>query len=76
MIGCPIAIVYLLNGTLRIEHELDNPEEFVSAFRAAAIKFPETYPFPDTGNFQEAGFPRSIVFARRRNPPSTISIQM
>ncbi|MGA2251740.1 hypothetical protein [Terracidiphilus sp.] len=32
-IGIPIAILYLLNGTLRIEHELEDPEEFVSAFR-------------------------------------------
>jgi hypothetical protein len=33
MVGIPIAILYLLNGTLRIEHELADPEEFVSAFR-------------------------------------------
>lgn len=33
-IGIPIAILYLLNGTLRIEHEIADPEQFVSAFRA------------------------------------------
>ncbi len=30
----PFAILYLLNGTLRIEDEIADPEEFVSAFRA------------------------------------------
>ena len=30
----PVAILYLLNGTLRIEDEMSDPEEFVSAFRA------------------------------------------
>ncbi len=29
----PVAILYLLNGTLRIEDEMSDPEEFVSAFR-------------------------------------------
>ncbi len=32
-IGIPVAILYLLNGTIRIETELDNPEEFLDAFR-------------------------------------------
>ena len=31
--GIPAAILYLLTGTLRIEHEVEDPEEFVSAFR-------------------------------------------
>jgi hypothetical protein len=30
----PVAILYLLNGTLRIEDEMADPEQFVSAFRA------------------------------------------
>ncbi len=33
-IGIPIAILYLLNGTLRIENEINDPEEFVATFRA------------------------------------------
>ena len=32
-IGIPVAILYLLNGTLRIENEMADPERFVSAFR-------------------------------------------
>jgi hypothetical protein len=34
VIGVPVAILYLLNGTLRIEDEVEDPEAFVSAFRA------------------------------------------
>jgi hypothetical protein len=34
-IGIPVAFLYLLNGTLRIEDEMTDPEQFVSAFRAA-----------------------------------------
>ncbi len=30
----PVAILYLLNGTLRIEDEMTDPEQFISAFRA------------------------------------------
>jgi hypothetical protein len=33
-IGIPVAILYLLNGTLRVEDEMTDPEQFVSAFRA------------------------------------------
>jgi hypothetical protein len=33
-IGIPVAILYLLNGTLRIEDEMTDSEQFVSAFRA------------------------------------------
>jgi hypothetical protein len=34
VIGIPVAILYLLNGTLRIENDMTDPEQFVSAFRA------------------------------------------
>jgi hypothetical protein len=34
VIGIPFAILYLLNGTLRIEDEMADPEQFVSAYRA------------------------------------------
>jgi len=30
----PFAIIYLVNGTLRIETEVDDPEAFVEAFRS------------------------------------------
>jgi hypothetical protein len=33
-IGMPFAVLYLLNGTLRIENEMADPEQFVSNFRA------------------------------------------
>ena len=32
-IGIPIAVLYLLTGALRVEHEIADPEEFVSAYR-------------------------------------------
>jgi hypothetical protein len=32
-IGIPFAVLILLNGTLRIEDEMADPEQFVSAFR-------------------------------------------
>jgi hypothetical protein len=32
-IGIPVAVLYLLNGTIRVETELDNPEEFLEGFR-------------------------------------------
>jgi hypothetical protein len=37
-IGIPFAVLYLLNGTLRIEDEMADPEQFVSAFRAGKGK--------------------------------------
>jgi hypothetical protein len=33
-IGIPVATLYLLNGPLRIEDEMTDPEQFVSEFRA------------------------------------------
>jgi hypothetical protein len=33
-IGVPFALLYLLDGTLRIESEMPNPEKFVSQLRA------------------------------------------
>jgi hypothetical protein len=33
-IGIPFAILYGINGTIRIEDEMADPEQFVSAFRA------------------------------------------
>ncbi len=34
VIGIPLAILYLLSGTVRIEHEMEDPEKFVAQFRA------------------------------------------
>ncbi len=34
VIGIPIALLYLLNGTVRIDDEMDDPERFVSEYRA------------------------------------------
>jgi hypothetical protein len=33
-IGMPFAILYLLDGTLRLQTEVDDPEKFVEAYRA------------------------------------------
>jgi hypothetical protein len=37
-IGIPFAVLYLLNGTLRIEDDMGDPEQFVSSFRASKRK--------------------------------------
>lgn len=37
MVGIPFAILYLINGTLRIEYELDDPESFVEQFRSGKL---------------------------------------
>ena len=34
VIGIPLALLYLISGTLRIEHQMDDPERFVESFRA------------------------------------------
>ncbi len=33
----PVAIVYLVNGTIRIEHEVDEPEEFIAQYRSGKL---------------------------------------
>lgn len=33
----PVAILYLVNGTIRIEHEVDEPEEFVKQYRSGKL---------------------------------------
>lgn len=37
VIGIPIAVLYLIDGTLRIEHEIDDPERFVEEFRSGKL---------------------------------------
>ena len=34
----PIAIVYLREGTLTIEHGVDEPEEFINQYRSGKLK--------------------------------------
>jgi len=33
VIGIPLALLYLLSGTIRIETEMADPEQFVAAYR-------------------------------------------
>ncbi len=33
----PVAIVYLINGTIRIEEEMDNPEDFIEQYRSGEL---------------------------------------
>lgn len=33
IIGIPLALLYLLNGTLKVEEAVDNPNRIVSEFR-------------------------------------------
>jgi hypothetical protein len=37
-IGIPVAILILINGTVRIEEEMDSAEEFVAAYRAGKLR--------------------------------------
>ena len=36
-IGIPAAVLYLIKATVTIEEELDNPTEFLEAFRAGKV---------------------------------------
>jgi hypothetical protein len=38
VVGIPFAILYLINGTLRIEHELEDPESFVEQYRSGKLR--------------------------------------
>ena len=33
----PQAVIYLIHGTVRVEHEVDAPEEFIRQFKAGAL---------------------------------------
>lgn len=37
IVGIPVAILYLIDGTLRIEHDIDDPERFVEEFRSGKL---------------------------------------
>ena len=34
----PVAVLYLVNGTFRIETDVDDPEEFVRQFRSGKLR--------------------------------------
>jgi hypothetical protein len=34
VLGIPMALIYLMTATVRIEHEIENPEEFLAQFKA------------------------------------------
>lgn len=38
VIGIPLALLYLLSGTIRIETEMEDPEQFVAAYRAGKLR--------------------------------------
>ncbi|TMC09670.1 MAG: hypothetical protein E6J41_10140 [Chloroflexi bacterium] len=37
VVGLPVALLYMLHGTIRIEEELDDPERFIEEFRAGRL---------------------------------------
>jgi hypothetical protein len=37
VVGLPVAFLYLLHGTIRIEEELNDPELFIEQFRAGRL---------------------------------------
>jgi hypothetical protein len=38
VIGIPVALLYLLDGTIRIEDDMDDPEQFMADFRSGRLK--------------------------------------
>jgi hypothetical protein len=38
VVGLPVAFLYLLHGTIRIEEELNDPERFVEEFRSGKLR--------------------------------------
>ena len=38
VIGIPLAVLYLLSGTIRIETEMEDPETFVAGYRAKILR--------------------------------------
>jgi hypothetical protein len=38
LIGIPLALLYLLTGTIRIETEMEDPEQFVVAYRTGRLR--------------------------------------
>ena len=33
-LGIPLALLYLINGTLRVEYEVEDPDRFIAEYRA------------------------------------------
>ena len=38
IIGIPVAVLYLINGTLTVEEDIDDSEEFILAFKRGGAK--------------------------------------
>ena len=38
VVGIPVALLYVLNGTVRVEDDLDDPELFLSQYRSGKFK--------------------------------------
>ncbi len=38
VIGIPLALLYLLSGTLRVESAMEDPERFVEQYRAGKVR--------------------------------------
>ena len=38
IVGIPVALLSLINGTVRVEDDMDDPEAFLSAFRSGKVK--------------------------------------
>lgn len=38
VLGIPLALLYLVVGTVRIEQEMDDPEAFVEAFKGGRLR--------------------------------------
>lgn len=41
-ITIPFALLYLINNTLRVEHQMDDPEGFIRALRARNMQLSRT----------------------------------
>ncbi len=37
VIGIPLGILYLISGMLKVEHEMDDPERFIAAYRSGRL---------------------------------------
>ena len=42
VVGIPLATLYLLSATVRIEEDLEDPQRFLEAFRAGKLASPKT----------------------------------
>ena len=38
VVGIPVALLYLLNGTIRVENDLEDPESFLADYRSGKVR--------------------------------------